>query len=69
MKRTTPDITPPEPNPATALPMISATELGAAPQIAEPTSKSIMDVKKTYLMRKQVYSLPKTSWNAQLVIM
>jgi hypothetical protein len=68
-ERTTPAMTPPEPIPAMALPMINAIELGAAPHIAEPTSKSTNDVKKTYLTRKQVYILPKTSWNAQLVIM
>ena len=48
MRMIPPDITPPEPIPAIARPMMNATEFGAAPQRAEPTSKMKMTVRKTY---------------------
>ena len=62
-----PDRTPPDPRPAIALPRMKAIEFGAAPQRIEPTSNSRMDVRKVALMLKKVYSLPNTSWKAQLV--
>jgi hypothetical protein len=37
---------PAAPTPATALPMMNEIEFGAAPQIAEPTSKRKMDSSK-----------------------
>lgn len=46
----TPENTPALPAPAIARPMIKAVELGAAPQMAEPTSKVPMAAKKTYLV-------------------
>ena len=49
------------------LPRMKATEFGAAPQRAEPASKSRMDVRKVALTLKKVYSFPNTSWKAQLV--
>jgi hypothetical protein len=39
MMRMAPEKIPAAPTPATALPMMSAVELGATPQIREPTSK------------------------------
>jgi hypothetical protein len=69
MAHTTPDRTPPAPRPAIDLPRMNVIEFGAAPQSAEPTSKSTIDVKKTGLMLKQVYIFPNTSWKAQLVSM
>ena len=50
-----------------ARPTMNATELGAAPQMAEPTSNRTTAVKNTTLTEKSVYSLPKTSKKAQLV--
>lgn len=64
---TTPDRTPPAPRPAIALPSIKAIEVGAAAQSAEPVSNMTMDVKNVALMLRNLYSFPKTSWNAQLV--
>lgn len=58
---------PAPPTPAIARPMIKASELGAAPHIAEPTSKMKMAVKKTHFTGKKVYSLPNISWKAQVV--
>lgn len=48
------ELTPPEkmpalPRPAMARPTMKATELGAAPQMAEPISKSPMETRKTPL--------------------
>lgn len=65
--RTTPVSTPPDPKPAIDLPRMKAIEFGAAPQRAEPTSKSKMDVRKVTLTLKILYSFPNTSWKAQLV--
>ena len=62
-----PDMMPADPSPATARPMMKATEVGAAPQMAEPISNSAMAVRKTALMLKKVYSLPYISWKAELV--
>jgi hypothetical protein len=67
IKLTTPDITPPVPRPASALPRMKATEFGAAPQRAEPASNIRIAVRKVALTLKTVYSFPKTSWKAQLV--
>ncbi len=50
-----------------ALPKMKATEVGAAPQIAEPASNRTIDVMKMGLTLKIVYSFPNTSWKAQLV--
>lgn len=66
-KLSTPDWTPPAPSPAMARPTINATELGAAPQMADPTSNSTTAVRNTVLTENNVYSLPKTSRKAQLV--
>jgi hypothetical protein len=44
-----PDITPDEPAPAIALPIMRAIEFGAAPQTAEPTSNRQMEAKKMFL--------------------
>ena len=43
-----PEKTPADPSPAIALPMIKAFELGAAPHIAEPTSKRPMEATKIH---------------------
>lgn len=51
---TDPPRIPAAPNPATALPIISATELGAAPQIAEPISNIEMLKITTVLTSKKV---------------
>lgn len=65
---TVPAMIPPDPNPAIALPMTRATELGAAPQIADPTSKNRIAAKNTPFTLKNEYSLPQSNWKAQLVI-
>ena len=51
-KLTTPESTPPAPKPAMLLPKMKAIEFGAAPQRADPASKSKIDVKKVALMLK-----------------
>jgi hypothetical protein len=58
---------PPAPKPAIALPTMKATELGAAPQIAEPISKSMTATRKVILTFKKEYIFPNTNKNAQLV--
>lgn len=58
---TMPDVMPPDPTPAIALPRMKAIEFGAAPQRAEPASKSMIDPKKTDLMLKTMYIFPNTS--------
>lgn len=58
---------PADPSPATARPMMKATELGAAPQRAEPASNSVMADRNTTLMLKKVYNLPNMSWKAELL--
>jgi len=45
-----PEKMPAEPMPAMARPTIRATEVGAAPQTAEPTSKMKIEIRKTRLM-------------------
>ena len=50
-----------------ARPSMKAIEFGAAPQRAEPTSNKRIDVMNVTLILNTVYSLPNTSWNAQLV--
>jgi hypothetical protein len=42
-----PEKMPADPVPATALPRIKATEFGAAPQIVDPISKTMMERRKT----------------------
>ena len=66
-RHTTPDWTPPAPRPAMALPMMKATELGAAPQMAEPTSNNTRAVRKVAFKFRKVYSFPNTNRKAQLV--
>jgi hypothetical protein len=44
--------TPAEPSPAIALPTIKAFDVGATPQISDPSSKSAMAERKTTLMLK-----------------
>lgn len=46
------------PSPAIARPTIRLMELGAAPQIAEPTSKIPMKVIKVHFTSYKVYNLP-----------
>lgn len=41
---------PAEARPATALPMMKAMELGAAPQRAEPTSKTTRQIRKVHFV-------------------
>jgi len=60
-KHTIPERIPPDPKPAIALPRMNAIEFGAAPQRAEPPSKSTMEVIKTALMLKTVYTFPNNS--------
>jgi len=43
-----PDMMPADPIPAIALPIMKATEFGAAPHIADPTSKRPIKPKKIY---------------------
>jgi hypothetical protein len=50
-----------------ALPMMKAIELGAAPQMAEPTSNNTAAAMKVALTSRKVYILPNTSKKAQLV--
>ena len=64
---TTPDMTPPEPRPAMALPTMKASEVGAAPHRAEPASNRMMEARKVALTLKTRYTLPNSSWKAQLV--
>ena len=49
------------------LPKMKAIEFGAAPQRADPASKSKIDVKKVALMLKILYNFPNTNWKAQFV--
>lgn len=65
--RIAPEKIPADPMPAIARPMISAVDVGAAPQITEPSSNKAMAVKKTTLTEWYVYSLPKSSWKLQVV--
>lgn len=44
-----PEVIPAFPKPAKARPTIKMVELGAAPQIADPTSKKPIDTRKTHL--------------------
>jgi hypothetical protein len=41
---------------------MNTTELGAAPQTADPTSKMATATRKMYLTEKKVKSLPYMSW-------
>jgi len=59
--------TPDDPTPAIARPTMSASLVGATAQINDPSSKMPSTIKKTHLMGKKVYSLPKNSWKEQLV--
>lgn len=56
-----PEKIPAPPTPATALPIISAVEDGAAPQTAEPTSKIMIAMRKIHFAGKMTKSLPKSS--------
>ena len=47
--------------------MIKAMELGAAPQIAEPTSNRTTAARKVFLMFKKVYIFPNTNKKAEFV--
>jgi len=49
---------PEAPEPAIALPMIKAIDVGAAPQMSEPSSKSPKAIKVIHFTEKKVYSLP-----------
>jgi hypothetical protein len=62
-----PENTPADPIPAIVRPRINATELGAAPHTAEPTSKRNIAKMKTYFGEAKVYALPKTSWKEHVV--
>lgn len=64
-----PSWTPAAPRPAIALPMLKATEFGAAPQTAEPISNRTTDARKMALTLKKVYIFPKMSKEVQLVSM
>jgi hypothetical protein len=50
-----------------ALPIMKATEFGAAPQTAEPISKSTTAVMKVAFTLRMVYNFPNTNKKAQLV--
>ena len=54
MMRIAPEKSPADPTPAIARPMISAVEVGATPQINEPTSKMKMAVRKTHFRLRKV---------------
>lgn len=49
-----PENIPADPRPAIARPTIRASEVGAAPQTAEPISKIVIAIKKTHLIGKKV---------------
>ena len=49
-----PEKIPADPTPAIARPTIRATEVGAAPQRAEPSSKIKIEIKKMTLIGKKV---------------
>src|SRR5205807_6001325 len=59
---------PAAPIPATALPIMNAIELGAAPQMAEPTSKSNMLRSRTIFTLYIEYIFPNMSWKEPHVI-
>lgn len=65
--RTAPEKMPAAPTPLMALPRMKAVEEGAAPQMAEPISKSRIVDKSKPLMDQKIYSLPKDNWNAAFV--
>lgn len=62
-----PEKTPADPIPAMVRPRMRATEEGAAPQSAEPTSNSEMARTKTVFAGAKAYAFPKTSWNEHVV--
>jgi hypothetical protein len=47
--------------------MINAIEFGAAAQTVEPTTNTRMEPRKVALIGTNLYSFPKSSWNAALV--
>jgi hypothetical protein len=49
---------PAAPTPAMARPTMSASELGAAPQMTLPTSKMMMETRKVILSGKYLNALP-----------
>lgn len=69
IKMTAPAMMPALPIPAIALPTIKATEFGAAPHRADPTSKTKMRIKNTYFAVWKVYILPMSNWKQELVNM
>ena len=62
-----PENKPEAPRPAMARPTMRAIELGATPQISEPTSKMKRVSRNIHLILKKVYSRPKKSWKADKV--
>ena len=56
---------PAEPIPAMARPTIRAVEFGDAPQMREPISKIMIEVKYDHLRLKNVNNLPQSNWNEQ----
>lgn len=66
-QHTVPARIPAAPTPQIALPTIKVTEFGAAPQMAEATSNTIILARKTILTENSLYNLPNKSWNAQHV--
>lgn len=66
-KLTTPEKIPAAPTPAMARPTMKTTELGAAPQMADPTSNKMTVARKTVFTEKKVYSLPNINWNEHVV--
>jgi hypothetical protein len=63
-----PHNTPEPPSPEIARPTMKTAELGAAAQIKDPISNTKSESMKVHLSEYKVYSLPKRSWNAQVVI-
>jgi hypothetical protein len=53
-----PENMPAEPNPATALPMMSMFEDVAVPQNKEPTMEMTLAIRNRYLTENNVYALP-----------
>jgi hypothetical protein len=63
-----PDWIPADPMPAIARPIMKVVEPGATPQRREPSSKMPTATRYIVLDEKKVYSRPKMSCKAQLVI-
>jgi hypothetical protein len=56
-----PENIPAPPTPATALPIMSAVEEGAAAQTVEPTSNIVIAMRNIHFAGKMTKSLPKSS--------